>query len=87
MVSGPKRKWIGPMGRMLAAQFVFLGRSQKFAWFVAKVNREDLEYLGELLDGGKIKTQVDRRYSLSEVPDAFRYLGEGHARAKLVVTV
>ena len=87
MVSGPKRKWSGPMGRMLAAQLFFLGRSQKFAWFVAKVNLEDLEYLGELLDDGKIKTQVDRRYSLSEVPDAFRYLGEGHARAKLVVTV
>lgn len=87
MVSGPKRKWIGPMGRMLAAQFLFLGRSQKFVWYVASVNREDLEYLGQLLDDGEIKTQIDRSFSLSEVPDAFGYLGEGHARAKLIVTV
>lgn len=87
MVSGPKRKWLGPMGRMLAAQFVFLGRSQKFVWYVANVNLEDLEYLARLVEEGTIAAVIDRRYSLSEVPEAFRYLEEGHARAKLVVTI
>jgi NADPH:quinone reductase-like Zn-dependent oxidoreductase len=87
MVSGPKRKWLGPMGRMLAAQFIFLGRNQKFVWYVANVNLEDLEELQGMVERGEIAAVIDRRYSLSEVPDAFRYLGEGHARAKLVVSV
>ena len=87
MVSGPKRKLLGPMGRMLAAQFVFLRRSQKFVWFVANVNRDDLEYLGKLVDEGKISTRIERTYSLDEVPEAMRYLGEGHAKAKLIITI
>ena len=87
MVSGPKRKVLGPMGRMLAAQFLFIGRSQKFAWYVANVNLPDLELLAGMLERGEISARIDRRYSLAEVPDAFRYLGEGHARAKLVVNV
>lgn len=87
MVSGPKRKLLGPMGRMLAAQFVFLRHSQKFAWFVANVNREDLEYLAKLVEEGKIATRIERTYSLDEVPEAMRYLGEGHAKAKLIITV
>ena len=87
MVSGPKRRLLGPMGRMLAAQFVFLRRSQKFVWFVANVNLEDLEYLSKLVEEGKITTRIERTYSLDEVPEAMRYLGEGHAKAKLVITV
>jgi NADPH:quinone reductase-like Zn-dependent oxidoreductase len=87
MVSGPKRKLLGPMGRMLAAPLFFTGRSQKFVWYVAKVSLEDLEYLGRLVEEGKITARIDRSYALSEVPEAFRYLGEGHARGKLVVTV
>ncbi len=87
MVSGPKRKLLGPMGRMLAAQFIFLRRSQKFVWFVAHVSREDLELLGRMVDEGKIAARIERTYLLNEVPEAFRYLGQGHARAKLVVTV
>jgi D-arabinose 1-dehydrogenase-like Zn-dependent alcohol dehydrogenase len=87
MVSGPKRKLLGPMGRMVAAQFVFLRRSQKFVWFVANVNLEDLEYLSKLVEEGKITTRIERTYSLDEVPEAMRYLGEGHAKAKLVITV
>ena len=87
MVSGPKRKWLGPMGRMLAAQFIFMRRSQKFVWYVANENRVDLEELQGMVERGEISAVIDRRYSLSEVPDAFRYLGEGHARAKLVVNI
>ena len=87
MVSGPKGRWLGPMRRMVAAQLLFLGRSQKFAWYVANVNLEDLEYLRDLVAQGKISAAIDRSYPLSDVPEAFRYLGEGHARGKLVVTV
>lgn len=87
MVSGPKGKWLGPMLRMARAQLLFLRRPQKFVWYVANVNLEDLEYLGSLVEQGKIAARIDRTYALSDVPEAFRYLGEGHARGKLVVTV
>ena len=86
-VSGPMRKWLGPIPRMLAAPFFFVGRSQKYIGFVANVNVEDLEYLGRLVEEGKIAARIERSYSLSETPEAFRYLGAGHARGKLVVTV
>ena len=53
----------------------------------AKPNKKDLLFLKELLEAGKIKPVIDRRYSLSEVPEAIRYLEEGHARGKVVITI
>jgi NADPH:quinone reductase-like Zn-dependent oxidoreductase len=46
-----------------------------------------MEVLRELLEAGKVKPVVDRRYPLSEIADAFRYLGEGHAQGKVVISV
>jgi NADPH:quinone reductase-like Zn-dependent oxidoreductase len=48
---------------------------------------EDQAFIRELLEGGKVKPVIDRRYPLSEVPDALRYLAEGHARGKIVITI
>ena len=87
MVSGPKGKWFGPLRRMAAGRLLFLGRRRQFAWYVASVNLEDLEHLGRLLEQGDISAVIDLRYALGDVPEAFRYLGEGHARGKLIVTV
>jgi NADPH:quinone reductase-like Zn-dependent oxidoreductase len=50
-------------------------------------NQEDLAILEELFAEGKVKPVIDRRYPLSEVPEAFRYLEEGHAKGKVVITV
>jgi NADPH:quinone reductase-like Zn-dependent oxidoreductase len=41
----------------------------------------------ELLGSGQVRPVIDRRYTLNEVPEALRYLGEGHARGKVVITV
>lgn len=71
-VTGPLLSW-------------FIG--QKFAMFIAKVKREDLTTLGELVAAGKVTPVIDRRYTLSEVPEAIRYLEEGHARGKVVISV
>jgi NADPH:quinone reductase-like Zn-dependent oxidoreductase len=57
------------------------------AAFVAKFNRQDFLVLGELLEAGKVTPVIDRRYALGELPEALRYLGEGHARGKVVITV
>jgi NADPH:quinone reductase-like Zn-dependent oxidoreductase len=59
---------------------------QKFTFFIAKVNRDDLTTLCGLIDAGKLTPQVDRRYPLDETADALAYAEEGHARAKVVIT-
>jgi len=52
-----------------------------------KPNQKDLVFLIELCEAGKVVPVIDRRYPLSEVADAIRYLEEGHARGKVVITV
>lgn len=59
--------------------------SQKFVSFMAKLNQKDLTAIGTLLAAGKVTPVIDRRYSLSEVPDAVRYVEEGHARGKVII--
>ena len=51
-----------------------------------KANK-DLAFMVELFEAGKVVPVIDRRYLLSEVPDALRYFGEGHAKGKVVITV
>ena len=60
---------------------------KKFKFFVAKSNQEDLAFMKELMEAGKITPVIDRRYQLSETPQAIKYLGEGKARGKIVITV
>ena len=62
--------------------------SQKFKFFIAELNHNDLAYLADLMQSGKLKPVIDRTYkSLSETPQALAYLEEGHARGKVVVDV
>jgi NADPH:quinone reductase-like Zn-dependent oxidoreductase len=61
--------------------------SQKLGTFVNKENHEDLMVLRELIESGQVTPIIDRTYPLSEVPEAIRYLEEGHARGKVVISV
>ena len=61
--------------------------SKKLGSMTAKPNPKDLVFMKELLEAGKVKPVIDRRYPLSEAAEALRYLGEGHARGKVVITV
>jgi len=61
--------------------------NKKFKFFVAKSNQEDLAFMKELMEAGKITPVIDRRYRLSETPQAIKYLGEGKARGKIVITI
>ena len=61
--------------------------SQQFLPFLAELNQKDLTILGDLMQAGKVTPVIDRRYKLSEVPAALRYLEEGHARGKVVINV
>ena len=50
-----------------------------------KQNQADLVFMKELIEDGKVKPFIDRRYSLSEAVEAFRYISDGHARGKVVI--
>jgi len=88
-IAGAKgNRFIGPLGHIAAMRVATLGARHKVALFwIAKVNRPDLETLGELLAAGKLRSVIDRRYPLAEVPAALEYLRQGHARGKVVITI
>ena len=78
---------LGPLKHIIGTRLISLGRGQRVINFVAKITKEDLGVMQELLAAGKVTSVVDRRYELSDVPEALRYLGTTHARAKVVITV
>jgi NADPH:quinone reductase-like Zn-dependent oxidoreductase len=72
---------------LLLAPFLSLIGRNKMRFFIAKMNKKDLDLLKDLLAAGKVVPVIDRRYALSEVAEALRYSEEGHAQGKVVVTV
>lgn len=87
LVGGSRGRWIAPFPRAIAALLLSRFVSQSFFMMLAKVSAEDLAVMGELLQAGQVTPVIDRFYPLSEVPEAIRYLEEGHARGKVVITV
>jgi NADPH:quinone reductase-like Zn-dependent oxidoreductase len=60
---------------------------KKMGNMLQRVSREDLLFLKQLVETGQLKPVIDRRYPLSDVPDAIRYLEQGHAQGKVVVSI
>ena len=75
------------MGRLLGMALLSPFVSHELVTWVTKLSEDDLLHLKELLEAGKVTPVIDRMYPLSEVPDALRYLEEGHARGKVVINV
>jgi NADPH:quinone reductase-like Zn-dependent oxidoreductase len=80
-------RWFGGIDRQLRAMILSRFVGQKLGTFVSTQNQEDLLVLKELIESGKVTPVIDRTYPLAEVPEAMRYLEEGHARGKVVITV
>jgi NADPH:quinone reductase-like Zn-dependent oxidoreductase len=78
---------IGLLSQLARLRLRSMRSSQDVRFFVARVNKDDLNVLQELLESGGVRAIVDRRYELGDVAAAFRYLHEGHAQGKIVVTV
>lgn len=88
IVGGPKtNRWIGPLGHVIKVRLASLRASQKVTFFVAEFKRDDFEALRELLEAGKVRAIVERTYPWNEIAEAMRYLGTGHARAKVVISI
>ncbi|HYO45284.1 MAG TPA: NAD(P)-dependent alcohol dehydrogenase [Gemmatimonadota bacterium] len=80
--------WVGgPLRGMPKAVVVSPFVSQNLVVLVAKIRKEDLITLRELLGAGTVTPVIDRSYPLEKVPEAIRYLEEGHARGKVVITM
>ena len=73
---------INPIKAMLLSPFV----SQKMGMLLADLNQKDLTFLADLMESGKVTPVIDKRYKLSELPQAIEYLEQGHARGKVVIT-
>ena len=80
-------RWIGPIARTLKALALSPFVSQRLVGFTMKPSRDDLDFLKQLMEAGTVTPVIDRTYPLAEVPDAIRYLEEGHARGKIVIGV
>jgi NADPH:quinone reductase-like Zn-dependent oxidoreductase len=88
LAGGAKSGWFAALSRPVGA--LVRSRSGISPWLVpvlAKVRHEDMVVLKELVEAGKLRPVIDRQYTLSEVPDAVRYVGSGQARAKVVINV
>jgi NADPH:quinone reductase-like Zn-dependent oxidoreductase len=78
---------VGPIPKLLAGAVLSRFVSQRIVTFVCKPNKDDLELLKELIEARKVTPVIDRTYPLAEAPEAIRYLEEGHARGKVVISV
>lgn len=88
LVGGPDTGGLlGPLAGLLQTLVVSWFVSQKLRPFMARVRQADLLVLRELIEAGHLMPVIDRTYPLSDVPAAIRYLEEGHARGKVVITM
>ena len=88
IVGGSKdNAFLGPIKRVIWSKVVQHFVDPPLPFFIAKVNKADLELLAGLAREGKLKSVIDRRYPLEQAGAALEYLGGGHVRGKVVVTV
>ena len=80
-------RWLGGSDRQLRALLLSRFVGQQLTTFICRENHEDLLVLKELIEAGRITPVIDRSYPLSEAPKAIRYLEEGRARGKVVITL
>jgi NADPH:quinone reductase-like Zn-dependent oxidoreductase len=80
-------RWLGPLADPLKAIAVSRFVRHKLRLFLARSNRDDLKWMREHLEDGSVTPVIDRVYPFSDVAEAIRYLEEGHARGKIVLSL
>ena len=87
MVTGRKGKWLRPVDRLLAGAIRSRFWSQRFVNKVAEASGEDGSVLASMVDGGKLRPVIDRRFRFQDAVEALSYQAEGHARGKSIVEI
>jgi NADPH:quinone reductase-like Zn-dependent oxidoreductase len=89
VVVGGSRKgpFLGPIKRVAWSKIAGGFIEPEIKFYIAQFNKEDMQFLADLASAGKLRTVIDKRYPLEQAGAALGYLGEGHARGKVIVTV
>ncbi len=87
LVGGGSGSIVSLLTGMLLEWWISKTEGKKISSFLARINQKDLTYVKELFESNEVKPVIDRRYPLSEAAEALRYLGEGHARGKIIITL
>jgi NADPH:quinone reductase-like Zn-dependent oxidoreductase len=80
-------RWTGPLVGVIKMLVLKPFVTQETSMMMAEISRKDLTLLADLIQSGQVKPVIDRTYTFSQLPEAMRYLEEGHARGKVVITV
>jgi NADPH:quinone reductase-like Zn-dependent oxidoreductase len=88
IIGGPKaNRLMGPLASVLRKYVAGRFSSRKVIFFIAKLSKADMEVLRGMLESGQVKPAIDTRYELSQIAEALDYMGDGHARGKIVITM
>ena len=88
LVGGPRRRRVlGPLGHFARIKLASKLGGRRAVFFMAKPNTDDLATLRDLIEAGQVKPVIEQRYELAQIAEAMRWMSDGHARAKIVVTV
>jgi NADPH:quinone reductase-like Zn-dependent oxidoreductase len=88
MIGGPREnRLLGPLGHVIAFRLAAIGSGRRLSFFIAKLTKEDMEILRDLLAAGQLRSVLDRQYPLGELEAALDQMGEGHCQGKIVVTM
>ena len=88
LVGGPRNKrMLGPLGHLARAKLAATLERRRAVFFIAKPNPDDLAALRDLIESGKVRPMIEQRYDFAHIGEAMRHLDDGHARAKIVVTI
>lgn len=83
----PKGTYVAAAGGAARMLWIALTGGKRMVSLMSQPTQEDLQYIKDLLEAGVVRPVIDRSYALEEVPEAIRYVGEGHARGKVVITM
>lgn len=88
MIGGPDTGWaVNLLTDLMAMRVLSALTSQKFGMCISAINPKDLAAVGKMVAAREVKPFIERRYSFHEIPDAIRYVEDGHTRGKVVITL
>ncbi len=87
LIGGGRGRWVGGLARYFTTSALSPFVSQRMRAFFATASQEDLVYVKNLLEAGKVTPIIDRTYPLSQTSQAISYVEEGHAQGKVVITI
>jgi NADPH:quinone reductase-like Zn-dependent oxidoreductase len=86
-VGAPSGNWLGPLARPLMTTILSPFVDQEFITLMARMRKDDLATLAQLMEAGEMRSVIDRTWPLEQVAEAIRYSESGRARGKIIITV